>query len=446
MQEQEGYDILNHILNACRTRGVDAASASLATETNVGVKVREGKLEEVDRAESSAVSLRCFFGQRQANVSGSDLSRVNLDSLAERCVAMAKVVPEDQYCGLTPTEELESNPPELDLKGDGPFEVSELQSIAHEVENSALNVKEVKTISDCGAGYGNRKAWVSGTNGFKFHRDSDWSSVGIAVVAERNGSMERDGESWLTRKLSARPTPVEIGKTAANRAVARLESQKLDSRTANVIYDKRVSASLLAIFSGAIRGAAIARGVSFLKDSLGKQVFAENIDIIDDPFRPQGLGSRSFDGEGRPVSVKKLIENGILTTWMLNGPSAKQLKLKPNGFGSAGFGKPPGISSSNLYIPNGENTKSELMSRSKDGLLITDMFSPSINSNNGDYSVGVSGFWYENGETIFPVSEVTVAGNLKDMFLRAIPANDLEIRSSIDAPSILIEDMTLAGS
>ncbi len=446
MQEQQGYDILNLLLSTCKSKGVDAASASLSSSTNIAVKVRQGKLEDVEHSESTAVSLRCFFGQRQANVSGSDLSKANLESLAERCIDMARVVPEDQYCGLTPPDDLETNPPDIDLKGDGQIDVSELQSIALETENAALSVDEVKTVSDCGAGCGSRKAWIAATNGFQFHRTSDASSVGIAVVAERNDSREIGGDSWLTRKRNARPSASEIGKTAAERAVARLESKKLDSRTAHVIYDNRVSSSLLGIFSGAIRGSAIARGVSFLKDSLGKQVFAKNIDIVDDPFRPQGLGSRSFDGEARPVSVKKLIENGVLTNWMLNGPSAKQLGLKPNGFASAGFGGPPGISSSNLYIPKGEYSQTELMERTKDGLLITDMFSPSINSNNGDYSVGVAGFWFENGEIAFPVSEVTVAGNLKDMFLRAIPANDLEFRSSVDAPSILIEDMALAGS
>ena len=446
MQEQEGFDILNSLLNACKSKGVDAASASLSSTSEIGVKVRESKLEDVEHSESTAVSLRCFFGLRQANVTSSDLSKRNLESLAERCVDMARVVPEDQYCGLTPTEELETNPPKLDIEGDGPIEVSELQSIALETEDAALSVADVKTVSDCGAGCGSAKAWVAATNGFQFHRASDSSSVGIAVVAERNGSREVDGDSWLTRKRNARPLPAEIGKTAAERAVARLESKKIDSRTSHVIYDKRVSSSLLRIFSGAIQGSAIARGVSFLKDSLGKQVFSENIVIIDDPFRPQGLGSRSFDGEARPVSVKKIIENGCLTSWMLHGPSAKQLGLKPNGFASGGFGRPPGISSSNLYIPNGEYSQSELMVRSKEGLLITDMFSPSINSNNGDYSVGVSGFWFENGEIAYPVSEVTVAGNLKDMFLRAIPANDLEFRGRVDAPSILIEDMALAGS
>lgn len=446
MKEHEGNDILSYLLNACKSKGVDAASLSLSCSTDIGVKVRDGKLEDIEHSESSAIALRCFFGQRQANVSSSDLSKPNLDQIAERCVAMAKVAPEDPYCGITQSDELETNPPEIDLKGDGPIEVNELKSIALEAEDAALLVDEVKTVPDCGAGYGNRQVWRGATNGFQAFLDSDGSSVGIAVVAERNGSMERDGDGWYSRKRESRPAPAEIGRTAAERAVARLESRKLDSQTAHVIYDKRVSASLVGTFVNAIAGSAIARGVSFLKDHLGKPVFSENVDIIDDPFRPLGLGSRSFDGEGRPVSVKKLIDKGVLTNWMLNGSSAKQLGLKPNGFASGGFGSPPGIGGSNLYLAKGESPQSELMKNAIEGLLITDMFSPSINSNNGDYSVGVSGFWFESGEIAYPVSEVTVAGNLKDMFLRAIPADDLEFRGSTDAPSLLIENMVLAGS
>ena len=226
----------------------------------------------------------------------------------------------------------------------------------------------------------------------------------------------------------------------------RLNPRKVDTQTAAVIYDRRISASLISPFLSAISGTSIARGVSFLKDKMGEQVFSAGIDIIDDPFRPRGMGSRGHDGEGRPVQVTKLIDAGRLTTWMLNGPSAKQLGLTPNGFASSGFGDPPGITTSNVTLPAGQRSVEEMMAGAGKGLLVTDMFGPSINPNTGDYSVGVAGFWFEAGEIRHPVSEVTIAGDLPGMFARLEPASDLIFKNRTNAPSILVEGMSIAGS
>jgi PmbA protein len=241
------------------------------------------------------------------------------------------------------------------------------------------------------------------------------------------------------------PSPAEIGNIAGTRAVARLGARKIESRTAPVIFDNRLSNRLLSAFTGAISGPAVARGVSFLKDKLGKQVFASGVSVIDDPLRPGGFGSRGFDGEGRPVKRVALVDDGVLTQWMLSGPSARQLGLQPNGFASFGFGDPPGVSPSNLEIPAGARSQAQLMADAGEGLLITDMFGPSLNPNTGDYSVGVSGFWFKDGERQFPVTEVTVAGDLASMLLRAVPGSDLEIRGPMNAPSLLIDGMSLAG-
>ena len=257
--------------------------------------------------------------------------------------------------------------------------------------------------------------------------------------------MERDYESRSARRLEDRPSPAEIGRIAGERTVARLAPRQIRTQTASVIYDRRVASSLLGAFLGAISGPSVARGVSYLKDSLGDQVFAKGFNIIDDPFRARGMGSRPHDGEGRTVQKAALIDDGVLTRWLLNGASAKQLKLTPNGYGSGGFGNTPGVGVSNAYIEAGAKTQEALRQDVGKGLLVTDMFGPSINPNTGDYSVGVAGFWFENGEIQHPVSEVTIAGDLPSMFARMVPASDLEFRGSRDAPSILIEDMSIAG-
>ncbi len=271
------------------------------------------------------------------------------------------------------------------------------------------------------------------------------SSMAVMAIAERNDAMERDYDSRSERRKIRMPAPSEIGRIAGERAVARLGPQKLDSQVAAVIFENRLANRLLSAFVGAVSGPAIARGVSFLKDKLGKPVFGPSVNVIDDPLKPGGFGSRGYDGEGRKVSRKALIENGVLTQWLLNGPSARQLGLEPNGFASMGFGDPPGITTSNLDLQPGQHDLDGLMKQAAKGLLVTDMFGPSLNPNTGDYSVGVSGFWFENGERAFPVSEITVAGDLPSMLLRAVPGSDLEIRGSMNSPSLLIDGLSLAG-
>ena len=257
--------------------------------------------------------------------------------------------------------------------------------------------------------------------------------------------MERDYDSHASRRRGLLEAPELLGRRAGERAVQRLSPRKLESRTATVIFENREAGSLLSAFLGAVSGPAVARGVSFLKDKRGEQVFAKGVNIIDDPLRPGGYGSRGFDGEGRPVGKRLIVEDGRLVDWLLNGPSARQLGLSPNGFASLGFGDPPGVSPSNLELQPGASSLQQLMADAGSGLFVTDMFGPSLNANTGDYSVGVSGMWFEGGELAYPVSEVTVAGDLISMFLRAQPGSDLDVRSSVTSPSLLIEGMMLAG-
>lgn len=439
-------DILQKLIDTSLKAGASAADCSLGFSEGVSVDVRDGKLETVERSESRSVSLRVLFGQKQAHVSGSDLSESALTAMAERCVAMAKAVPEDQFAGLAPEALLAKDPPLLDLSGDGEIPLEKLEQDAIEAEAAALAVSGVKTVAGCGNGWSRSERWVAASNGFSSYLAGGSTGLGLAAVAERDGAMERDYDSWSVRRMADRPSPEEIGRTAGERAVARLGPRKVKTQKAAVIYDKRVSASLISAFLSAISGPSVARGVSFLKDRLGQPVFAKGVNLIDDPFLEKALGCRSHDGEGLPVERTHIVEDGVLTRWLLNTSSAKQLGMAPNGFASGGFGNPPGVGTSNMHIEPGPQSPEEMMAATRMGLLVTDMFGPSINPNTGDYSVGVAGFWYEDGAIQHPVSEVTIAGDLPSMFARLVPASDLEFRGRNNAPSLLIEDMSIAGN
>lgn len=443
---QSPDSLLETLLDQCLKAGADAADARLSTADGVSVSVREGKLESIEREESTTVALRCLFGKRQASVSGADVSADGLKALAERCVAMARAVPEDRYCGLADPGQLLTGDASMDLGGEAELAADLLEREALAAEAAALAVPGVKTVAGCGAAWNRSSRWLAATNGFRSFKTGTSTSLGLAAVAERDGQMERDYDSWSVRFLKDRPAADEIGKTAGERTIARLGARKVATQKAAVIFDRRVSDSLISAFLGAISGPSIARGVSFLKDRMGEQVFAKGIYITDDPFRPHGMGSRVHDGEGLPVAETHLIEDGRLTAWLLNLPSARQLGMESNGFASLGFGDPPGVMTSNITLRPGDQSPGALAKAAGKGLLVTDMFGPSINPNTGDYSVGVAGFWFENGEIAWPVSEVTVAGDLPSMFARLVPASDLELRGTRDAPSILIEDMNLAGS
>ncbi len=438
-------ELLQSLIAATLRAGADAADARYVESDSLSVEVRNGELEAVERSESRGIALRALVGRRQAHVSGSNLSPSALAELSRRVTDMARLAPEDRWCGIAEAGELACDFVDLDLICDDTPPAETLEERARDAEAAALAVKEVKQVSHAGAQWSSARTWIAASNGFAAAREAGWTSMAVAAIAERDGAMERDDESRSERRKARMPGPEEVGRIAGERAAARLGSRKLESRTAPVIFENRLSRSLLGALIGAISGPAVARGVSFLKDKLGKQVLPKGVNVVDDPLRPQGLGSRAFDGEGRPVRRTLLVEDGMLTQWLLNGPAARQLGLTPNGFASFGFGDPPGVSTSNVQIDPGTRTLAELMRDAGAGLLVTDMFGPSLNPNTGDYSVGVSGFWFENGERAYPVSEVTVAGDIPSMLLRLQPGSDLEIRAASNAPSLLIDGLALAG-
>jgi PmbA protein len=389
--------------------------------------------------------LRAFFGQRQASATSSDISKAGLDDLAARVAAMAKVAPVDPYCGLLDPAFLCREPPTIEIADPTRLDPARLEAMARAAEEAGLAIAGVTNSGGSGASWETGVTTYATTHGFTGAWRGATFGLGLSLIAERDGARERDYDGRSTRFLEDLPDPAEIGARAGRRTVERLGARKVASRTAHVIYENRVANRLIGPVLSAISGSAIARGVSFLKDKLGQSVFAPGVTITDDPLRPRGKGSRPFDGEGGRVASRDIIANGVLTGWLLNSAAARQLGLQPTGHATLGHGGPPGIGASNVTLKPGDKSLEALMAEAGDGLVITEMFSPALNANTGDYSVGVAGYWFEGGARAFPVSEVTVAGNLRDIYARLIPGADLEVRGALDAPSILVPDMAVAG-
>jgi len=442
------FPTLDALLKAAKAAGAETADAVATHGRSLGIAVRDNALEDVDSSEGRDIGLRVMIGRRQACVSSSDLSSASIQALAERAVAMAKLAPEDPYCGL-PDESLLSAPggaKALDVWDHTLMNPAALKSRAHELEAAALSIDGVAQAEGANASWTTSAFAYATSHGFRDGWRASRHGLSVSAIAQQDGAMERDYDFESNRHFDALPDPAQIGRHAGKRAVARLGSRQIPSRAMPILFDERVAASLLAALLGAISGPAITRGVSFLKDDLGKEIFAPHIQVLEDPLLARGDGSRPWDGEALTVQKRHIIENGILKTWLLNMSSARQLGLQPTGHGTRGIGSPPGVSATNTWIAAGTKTPAQLMAEIGEGFLISEMFGPSLNSNTGDYSVGVSGFKIENGARAFPVSEVTIAGNLRDMYKTMIPASDLKMDSATNAPSLLCEGLTLAGS
>jgi PmbA protein len=439
-------NLLNDVVAAALKAGADAAEAVGAERRSLSITVRAGDLEEVEREESRDLGLRVFVGRRQATVSGSDISADARARLVERAVAMARLAPEDPYAGLADPDHLARGPgPDLDLYDPTEPSAEALEARARAAEAAARASPGV-TNTDGASGSWSSSRWTMVTSGgFQgVHRASGFS-IGASAIAGDESGMETGYDGRSTRWQADLPDPESLGAEAGRRAASRLGARKIASTTAPVIFENRLAGSLMGPLIGAISGPAIARGASFLKDRLGQAVFAKGIVIEDDPHRPRGLGSSPFDDEGVANAPRRLIDDGVLTTWLLNSSSARQLGLTTTGHASRGLAGPPGVSTSNLTFLPGEKTQAEMMKDAGAGLLVTSMFGPSLNANTGDWSVGCSGFWFEGGEIAYPVNEITVAGNLLDIFARVVPGSDLEFRGSANAPSLLVDGVAIAG-
>jgi PmbA protein len=439
-------NLLNDVVALALKAGADAAEAVGAERRALSITVRMGELEEVEREESRDLGLRVFVGKRQATVSGSDVSPAARAKLVERAVAMARLAPEDPYASLADPDRLARGPlQDLDLYDPTEPLPEALEEQARIAEAAARATPKV-TNSDGGSGSWSAATWRMVTSaGFSgLHRASGFS-IGASAIAGDDDGMETGYDGRSVRWQGDLPSPEAIGAEAGRRAVSRLGARKIASTTAPVIFENRLAASLLGPLIGAISGPSIARGTSFLKDKLGQPVFAKGIAVTDDPHRLRGLGSSPFDDEGVANGPLSLIDDGVLTTWLLNTASARQLGLATTGHASRGLAGPPGVGPTNLTLQPGTRSQAELMRDAGSGLLVTSMFGPSLNGNTGDWSVGCAGVWFENGEPAYPVNEITVAGNLIDIYARLVPGSDLEIRGSSNAPSLLIDALAIAG-
>lgn len=438
--------ILEDLLKRAKAKGAEAADALIARDISLNVAQRLGNREKLERSESQDLGLRVFIGKRQAIVSTSDLTPKTLEELAERAVAMARVVPEDEFCGLAEPELLSKSPASIELEDKTEPDEARLTDMIARAEDAARSVKGVTNSEGAEAGWGRAEIALAASNGFRGRYAGTRWGISVSVLAGEGTGMERDYDYSSAVFGSDLEDPEKLGKSAGEGAVKRLNPRKAATTKLPIIYDPRISGGLVGHFVGAINGAGIARGTSFLKDKMGQQLFAKGIRIVDDPHRPRGLRSKPFDAEGVANKKRALIEDGVLTTWLLDCRSARQLGLTTTGHASRGTSGPPSPSAANLYLEAGSKSPKELMADINQGLYVTELIGQGVNGVTGDYSRGAAGYWIEKGELTYPVSEVTIAGNLKDMFLNITPASDLKFRYGTDAPTLRIDGMTLAGS
>jgi PmbA protein len=427
--------------------GASAADALYVGERSSGVQVRLGETESVSRAEGEEIGLRLFVGRRSATVASSDLSHEALATLVERCLAMANEAPEDPFAGLAPSDLLQlTEPPFLDEYDGREPDPTTLRKRALEAESAALAVSGVTNSSGANASASAATIALATSGGFSGAYRTSGHGCSASVVAGEGASMQRDHSWHSARHLEDLESAIDIGRRAGERAVARLNPSRPKPAKYPVIFDPRTSSTLLGHFSGAINGASVARKTSFLRDKLGAQVFARGVTIVDDPLRLRGLRSRPFDAEGVRVSRRELVSGGIINQWIADSAAARQLGIEPTGHAARGVGGAPGASPSNLYLEPGKRSREELLASVPEAVLIIELIGQGVNGLTGDYSRGAAGFMVRGGEIAEPVAEITVAGNLIDMFATLECASDLEFRRGVDAPMILIPEMTVAAA
>ena len=443
----EAQERASDLVQSAKQAGADAADVIYSGGLSTEVQIRLGELEDVQRSEGEEIGLRFFVGQRSASVSSSDLSPDALATLVERAAAMAREAPEDAYAGLAPEDRLfRDSLPDLDIHDDYEAEPETLRAQAFAAEDAARAVEGVTNSEGGGASTGRSIMALATSHGFCGGYQASSFGCSASVIAGEGSGMQRDYAYRSARHFADLDDPAAIGKRAGERTVARLNPAKLESGAMPVVFDPRVSGGLLGHLIGAITGSAITRGTSFLRDSLEDQIFAEGIMVRDDPLRPRGLRSRPFDGEGLPVAERAIINNGVLTGWLMDSASARQLGLEPTGHAKRGIGGPPSAGTTNLHLDAGTMTRDELIADIDQGVLVTELIGMGVNPVTGDYSRGASGYLIENGAIGAPVAEITIAGNLKDMFRALAPANDLEFIRGVNAPTVRIEGMTVAGA
>jgi PmbA protein len=430
------------LVEAAKKAGADACDVVVARGQSLGIGIRDGKVENTNRSESDDFSLRVFVGKRVASVNSNSIA--DRESLAQRAVAMAKVSPEDPHQGLAPADRLASSVPDLDLVDSAVPDAAWLTERALACENAGLSVAGVSKSMGASAGWGLSGFVLATSTGFAGSYAVSRFSTSAAMVAGEGTAMERDYDFHSATHRADLMDSASIGLSAGERAVRRSNPRQVASASVPVVFDRRVSGSLLGALASAINGASVARKTSFLRERMHLAVANPAITVVDDPLRRRGLGSRPVDGEGMPTTLLRPVEKGTLNLWLLDWASARELGLESNGRASRG-GSGTSPSTSNCYIEPGTASLDELISDIKSGLYLTETIGHGINMVTGDYSKGASGYWIENGKITWPVAEITVAGNLKDMFLSMTPASDLEFRYAMNAPTLRVEGMTVGG-
>ena len=437
---------LEDLLKAARAAGADAADAVYVEGDSLSHSQRLGAVEMIERAEGRDLGLRVFVGRRQASVSATEIAPETFAALAERAIAMARAVPEDPYCGIAGAGRIASVPPDFEMADAVEPPADLLIARASEAEDAARAIEGVTNSEGAQASWSRTRVFLAATNGFAGSYARSSHSVGVSVVAGAGSDMQTDYDYHTAVFSADLMAPAEIGRSAGERAVARLGARPVKTVKAPVVFDPRVAGSLLRHLLGAINGASVARGTSFLKDRLGEPVMASGLSVIEDPHRPRGLRSKPFDGEGLANRRSALVDSGVLTTWLLDLRSARQLELAPTGHASRGTSGPPSPAATNVYLEAGAVSRQDLLAGIDSGLYVTEMIGMGVNGVTGDYSRGAGGYWIDKGELAFPVTELTIAGNLKDMFKAITPADDLDLRYGIDAPTLRVDGMTIAGA
>jgi len=434
------------LVERAQAAGADAADVVYIGDASESVNVRLGQLEDVERSESEHIGLRVFCGRRSASIGSTDFSEAALLELADRAVAMARAAPDDPYAGLAPEDLLLRTAPQpLDLVDAHEPSPDGLRELAAAAEDAARAVEGVTNSEGGGASAGGAVMGLATSHGFAAAYAGTSRGLSASVIAGEGAGMQRDYAWRSARHADDLPSAQEIGRMAGQRAVARLAPGRVKSGPMPVVFDPRVGGGLLGHLVGAMSGPAIARRASFLLDKLESQLFDSAIRVVDDPLRPRGLRSRPFDGEGLPVIARDLVVDGRLTGWLMDSASARQLGLAPTGNATRGHGGAPGVGVSNLHLAAGSVSPAALMTDIADGIYVTELIGHGVNGVTGDYSRGAAGFRIVGGELAGPVSELTIAGNLLDMFAALTPANDLEWHRSINVPTIRIDGMTVAG-
>jgi len=437
-------DLAQRLVEAARRAGADAADAVAVRGVAQSIEIRDGNVEESERSEGDDVGLRVLVGRRQAVVSSNDRA-ADAKMLAERAVAMARVAPDDEFAGLADPALLTKSFPDLDLLDPNMPGVDELERRARAAEQAGLGVKGVSKSGGASASAGIGGMVLVTSTGFcgSYLRSSH--GVSMTAIAGEGTGMERDYDFSSVLHGADLAPPDGVGRKAEERAIARLNPRKVATCKVPVVFEPRVAGSLIGHLIGAINGVSIARKTSFLKDKLGAKLFKDNIRIVDDPLRKRGLRSQPFDAEGVTVKPMNFVDGGVLTSWILDSATGRELGLATNGHAHRGVSSSPSPGAYNLHLEPGKDSPEALISDIKQGFYITDLIGSGVNGVTGDYSRGASGFWIENGKISYPVSEVTIAGHLFDIFKSLTPASDLTFRYGVDSPTVRIEGLTVAG-